>query len=156
VKDLVKPGRYKARLIDHGVSKTKAGDPQAVARFEFETSAGYREMTWFGSFKEGAIEHTLRALVTMGLKGSNPAGALEIGREVSIVISVDKDEKGVERNRINWVNSLGGIQNKVDQREASAMLERYSGAVMALKERDGVPVEKKAAGDDERFPWDQG
>lgn len=154
MKDLVKSGRYKAKVIDHGISKTKAGDPQAVVRFEFETSTGYRELTWFGSFKEGALEHTVRALVNCGLKGSNPAGALEIGKEVSITVEIDKDQKGNDRNIVRWVNVPGGVANKMPQGEANALLERYSGVVMALKEKEGQPAAQKHQQREEVFPWE--
>jgi hypothetical protein len=155
MKDLVKPGRYKAKVIDHGISKTKAGDPQAVVRFEFETTTGYRELTWFGSFKEGALEHTVRALVNCGLKGANPASALEIGKEVSIVVEIDKDQKGEDRNVVRWVNSLGGITNKIDQREANALLERFSGVVMALKEKEGTSTNSASAcPQEDKLPWE--
>jgi hypothetical protein len=151
--DLVKSGRYKAKVVDHGITKTKAGDPQATVRFELETSVGYRELTWFGSFNGGAVEHTVRALVNCGLKGSNPAGDLEIGKEVSIVVEIDKDQNGNDRNVIRWVNAPGGVLNKMDKREAGALLERFSGVVMALKEKDGHPA-VKAAPQEDRLPWE--
>jgi len=138
MENLVKPGRYTAKVLDHGITETKNGDPQAAVRFGFETADGPRELTWYGSFKEKALEFTIKGLVNCGLKGNNPAGALEIGKEVSIVVEVDQDQEGKDRNVIRWVNALGGITKKMDSREAAAKLERFSGAVMALKEKEGL------------------
>lgn len=136
--NLVPAGRYNAKVVTHAITETLHGEPQAVIRFGFETKDGYRELTWFGSFKEKAAEHTLKALVNCGLKGANPAGELEIGKEVSIVVSIEKDQKGADRNKINWVNKLGTILNSMESSEAKSKLDRFSGAVMALKQKEGV------------------
>lgn len=135
--DLIKPGRYKAVIVEHGITPTKSNDPQVAIRFGFETKDGYRELNWFGSFKGGALEHTLKALVVCGLQGTNPAGPLEIGKEVSITVEIGEDRNGKDRNIVRWVNSFGGIGKKIDGLTATAMLDQYSGAVMALKERLG-------------------
>lgn len=132
---LVKSGRYSARVVSHAITETKGGDPQASIRFSFETSDGLKELTYFGSFKGGALEHTLKALVASGLKGNNPAGALEIGKTVSIVVEIDKDMNGKDRNVVRWVNQPGGVINKMDDNSAKAKLEQYAGAVMALREK---------------------
>lgn len=142
--DLVKPGRYTAKVVDHGVTETKGGLPQATVRFSFETPDGPRELTWFGSFKELAVEHTIKALVACGLRGNNPGGDLEIGKEVSIVVAIDQNQNGDDRNVIQWVNPLGGILNKVEPSKAKAMLERFSGAVMAFKEKNGLNAKNVA------------
>jgi hypothetical protein len=151
---IVKAGRYNARVVDHGISETKAGDPQVAIRFAFETPEGERELTYYGSFKEKALEHTIKALVTCGLQGSNPAGALEINKEVSIVVEVDKDFEGHDRNVVRWVNPLGsGMIKKIDPSKAAALLERYSGAVMAFKEKTGVKPSNGGFDPDEPIPF---
>lgn len=133
---LVKPGRYSANVLEHGISETKAGDPQAVVKFEFEVDGSKRELTWFGSFKEKALPFTLDALVACGLKGNNPAGALEIGKEVSIVIEKDVNDEGKERNVIRWVNRPSMPIKKMDSVSANAKLEKYAAAVMAIKAKN--------------------
>lgn len=142
--NLVKAGRYNAKVVDHGITETKNGDPQAAIRFGFETQDGYKELVWFGSFKEKALEFTLQALVNCGLQGTNPAGPLEIGKEVSVVVDINKDHEGKDRNVVQWVNKLGGIGKKVDEMEAKAKLERFSGAIMAIKEREGSGIKNHA------------
>ena len=97
-----------------------------------------RELTYFGSFKEKAAEHTIKALVVCGLQGANPAGPLEIGKEVSIVVELDKDLEGNDRNVIRWVNKLGGIINPMENAEAKSKLEKFAGLVMATKQALGA------------------
>lgn len=140
--DLVKAGRYKAVIVEHGITETKNRDPQAAIRFGFETTEGYRELIWFGSFKERALEHTLKALVVCGLQGNNPAGPLEIGKEVSITVEIDLDQHEKERNVVRWVNKLGGVGTKVDSAVASSKLEQYAGAIMALRQKSGNSEDK--------------
>jgi hypothetical protein len=141
---LVKAGRYKAKVIEHGITETSKGLPQAAIRFGFETDEGYKELVWFGSFKDKALEFTLQTLVNCGLKGNNPADPLEIGKEVSIVVEVDKDQDGHDRNIVRWVNKLGGVGNKLDDMTAKSKLERFSGAIMAIKQREGNGLKNHA------------
>lgn len=151
---LVKPGKYLARIVEHAITETKSGEPQAVVKFGFDVEETYRELNWFGSFKEKALEHTLRALVNCGLKGNSPAGPLELGKEVSITVETDVNQDGKERNVVRWVNKIATLGKKVDDMTAKAKLEKYSGAVMALKQREGAPQLKNHAPtgtDDDEF-----
>lgn len=148
---LVKSGRYPAKVVSHAITETKGGDPQAAIRFGFETSDGPKELTFFGSFKGGALEHTLKALVASGLKGNNPAGPLEIGKDVSIVVEINKDINGNDRNVVRWVNQPGGVTNKMDDMSAKAKLEQYTGAVMALREKVNAPPSLNSDDDDLGF-----
>ena len=94
--ELIKPGRFKAVVVEHGITETKSKDPQAAIRFGFE-----------------------------------------IGKEVSITVEIDKNPEGKDRNIIRWVNSFSGIGKKIDGLTATAKLDQYSSAVMALKEKLG-------------------
>jgi hypothetical protein len=135
--NLIKEGTYTGKVVDHAITETKDGNPQAYIRFEFEADGTTRELPWYGSFKEKALEHTIKALVVCGLEGSNPAGPLSIGKEVSIVVKIDKDNNGNDRNVIRWVNRLGGV-NPVDPVKARSSLEKYSALVIATKQNMGV------------------
>jgi hypothetical protein len=142
---MVKPGTYKATIISHAISETKNGAPQAAVTFSVEADGKSQTMTWFGSFKEGkAQEITIKALLVCGLKGNNPAGPLDIGREVSIVVEDEKGEDGKVRSKIRWVNAIGGVKNVIPQDMAQAKLESLMGAVMAARQEHNVPD-----GDDE-------
>jgi hypothetical protein len=146
---MLKPGRYKASIVKHAITETKSGDPQAVVTFDFDADGNQQQMTWYGSFKEGkAREITIRALLVCGLKGNNPAGPLEIGREVMLTIESEKDQNGKERLRIRWINPLGGIQNALSDDMAKSKLSALEGAVMAARHGSGI-----ADSDDDTIPF---
>lgn len=138
---LIKPGRYTAHVKEHAITETKNGDPQAAVVFEFEYEDGKRELTWFGSFKEKAVEHTIKALVVCGLDGANPAGALQIGKEVSIVVETDTDQEGRERSKVRWVNKPGIALKPMVGAEAASKLEKFAGLVMATKQKLGAEAD---------------
>lgn len=132
----MKAGTYNAKVVSHAISETKAGDPQATVTFSFEAE-GTKSITWYGSFKEAAAPITLKSLLVCGLKGNNPAGPLDIGREVSIVIEAD-DYKGKSTLKVRWVNALGGVRNVIPQDAAKAKLSALEGAVMAARQDLGL------------------
>jgi hypothetical protein len=150
---LTKPGTYTAKVMDHAITETKAGLPQATVRFSFEADGEQKVLTWFGSFKDTVVEHTIKGLVACGLKGNNPSGPLEVGKEVSIVVSVELDDQGHENNRIRWVNALGGIGKRMDPQAAAIALEGFSGAVAAFKSKAGLAPKNHAPGANSN-PWD--
>lgn len=135
---MIKPGIYLAKVISHAVTETKDGNPQVTITFSFEAE-GIKSLTWFGSFKEKALPHTLKALLVCGLKGSNPAGALDVGREVSIVVDDEEGQDGKIRSKIKWVNALGGAKNVIPPDLAKAKLSELEGAVMAARQELGLP-----------------
>jgi len=156
--NLINSGRYTAGIISHTIGETKAGDPQAVITFAFLTGDGPKELTWYGSFKEAAVKYTLQSLVVCGLEGNHPSGKLDIGREVSIVVEVDQDQNGNDRNVIRWVNKLGGNVKEMNPAEAKSKLDQYTGAIMALKETEGVAkpkVKNYAPGAEDEAPWNK-
>jgi hypothetical protein len=144
--NLVKDGTYSAKVESHAITETKAGDPQATVTFSFEAEGKHRKITWFGSFKDKAQPHTIKGLIACGLKGNNPGGPLQIGKEVSIVIETHADDKGREVNKVRWVNEPGGVRNVIDSKVALAKLSMLEGAVM--KARQETP---KKDDDDESF-----
>lgn len=141
------PGTYAAKVTAHAITETKSGDPQAAVTFEFEVGEGKRKITWFGSFKDKALPFTLKGLLACGLKGNNPAGPLEIGRGVSIVIETETDQQGKEQSRVRWVNAAGGLRNVVPQQSAISKLAALEGAVMAARVDNGI------SDDDDSIPF---
>jgi hypothetical protein len=138
---MVTPGTYKATILSHAISETKAGNPQAVVTFGFEVNGSSHTLTWYGSFSEKALPHTLKALIVCGLKGNNPAGDLDIGKDVLIVVENEADEQGRERNKIRWVNALNSIRNVIPKDMAAAKLSSLEGAVMSARLKLGVSSE---------------
>lgn len=133
----IKDGTYIAKILTHTIGETQKGDPQAVVTFSFQTDEGSQNLNWYGSFSEKALPHTVKALVVCGLKGNNPAGDLEIGKEVQIVIENEADDQGKVRSKIRWVNQVGGGVKKMAPELAKAKLSVLEGAVMAARQRLG-------------------
>jgi hypothetical protein len=145
----IKEGTYIAKVLTHAISETQKGDPQAVVTFSFQTDDGPHNLNWYGSFSEKAMPHTVKALVVCGLKGNNPAGELEIGKEVQIVIENEADDKGVLRSKIRWVNQVGGGVKKMAPELARAKLSALEGAVMAARQKLGA----SAQADEDTIPF---
>jgi len=144
----IKPGKYPARLKDYWIGKTAAGLPQAELLFEFEAEGEIRELMWFGSFKERARPHTIKALLYCGFQGSDltaladgPArGALEVGKEVSITIAKELDDKGTPRIRISWINPVGGVgfRDRMSRGELAGSLASLKGDVLSVRQETGI------------------
>lgn len=134
--NLIEAGTYPAKVESHAITETKNGDPQAVVTFAFKVGSAIRKITWYGSFKEKAQPHTIKGIIACGLKGNNPAGALEIGKDVSLVIEVEANDKGQEINKVRWVNSPSEPRNVIDPKAALAKLSALEGAVMAARQNN--------------------
>lgn len=143
---MVNPGHYIATILSHAIGETRKGDPQAVVTFAFEAS-GPQKITYYGSFSEKAMQYTIKNLITCGLKGNNPAGDLEIGKQVEIVIDIEADENGKDRNKVKFINRIGETRNAIPQDLAKAKLAALEGAVMAA--RQSMP----AAKDSDEIPF---
>jgi len=136
---MVNAGTYTAVVKEHAISETKSGNPQAVIKFGFVSDGAPVTLTWYGSFSEKAAPHTLKALVVCGLQGNNPAGALEIGKEVSIVVEEEEGDDGKARMKVRWVNSLHAIKAVIPQDAAKAKLASLEGAVMLARKNLNIP-----------------
>lgn len=130
---MIEAGTYKATVFSHAISETKKGEPQAVIAFSFSDKNGPQKIHYYGSFSEKARQYTIKNLITCGLKENNPAGALEIGKEVEIVIDVEFDENGKERAKVKFINEPGMTRNVIPQDMAKAKLSALEGAVMAVR-----------------------
>lgn len=136
---MVKPGIYVGTILSHAITEKEGKSPQATVTFSFEADGRPQTMTWFGSFKEGkAQEITIKALLICGLKGTNPAGPLDIGRQVSLTIEEETGDDEKVRTKIRWVNALGGVKNAVPQELAKAKLSALEGAVMAARQEHNI------------------
>jgi hypothetical protein len=149
----IKPGKYQARLKDYWIGKTSAGLPQAELLFEFDVDDELKELIWFGSFKEKAKPHTIKALLHCGLKGNDlstladglEGHALELGKEVMITVAKETDDKGNPRLRISWVNPLGGgnFRDRMSRGEVIKSLSLLKGEVLAIRRETGIQEDLK-------------
>lgn len=135
---MINPGIYKAKVVSHGISETSKGDPQAYITFSYEDDGTNHSITWYGSFSEKAVPFTVKTLLICGLKGNNPAGELEINKEVSITIENEVGQDGKERTKVKWVNALNAVRNVIPNDLAKAKLSQLEGAVMLAKQKLGL------------------
>lgn len=136
---MINEGTYEAKVASHAITETKNGDPQALVTFDVKTTDGVVRLDWYGSFKEKALKYTLTSLINCGLRGTNPADDLEIGKVVSIVVSHEPDTNGKTRARIKWINKVGGTRKVLEPKAAAAKLKSLEGMVMAIRHDLGAP-----------------
>jgi hypothetical protein len=112
--DLIPTGTYRAKLIGYEMGFSGTGSEQIGVLFRLpdEPHQG-RELVWYGSFTEAAFPITHRALVAMGWRGTNVRTlkddlSVDGGALVYLVVEVE-EFGGKERNRIIFVNRMGGI-----------------------------------------------
>ena len=121
-----KEGTFTAKIKDYGISETKAGDPQIFIGFEYMENDIQRNMTWFGSLKDGkGREITFGALRNCGFSGKSfydlaegsDSGLLDNNRELSIVIQPNEWE-GKTTMRISFINIPGAVRSKLSKIDA--------------------------------------
>lgn len=130
---MIQAGVYLATVLTHSINETKKGEPQVVIAFSFKDRIGPQKITYYGSFSEKAAQYTIKNLITCGLKGSNPAGEIEIGKEVEIVVDLEKDDQGKDRAKVKFINKVGGSRPPMDKSLAIAKLSSLEGMVAKLR-----------------------
>jgi hypothetical protein len=137
---MIIPGTYVANLISHGISETKKGDPQVVVTFSWADANGPQKAVYYGSFSEKARQYTIENLIKCGLQGNNPAGDLEIGKKVELVITHETDLEGKLRVRVRYINPVGGsVKKTMPQDLAKSKLATLEGAVLLARQRTTTP-----------------
>src|SRR5262245_41211097 len=116
--NMIAEGKYRARAISGELGETQKGNPQAVVTFKLD---GGEIRTYYGSFAETQLsdgrtvaETTLRSLRHAGWDGKDIADLSMLGgtdeKPVFCMVTIghEKDQNGQMRDRIRWVNGLGG------------------------------------------------
>jgi len=142
--ELIKPGTYKARVIDYGFTQPKEGkQPQAMVMFEFmatiwdaqtnSASESIKKLGWFGSFNGGAKPITVKTLVeTFEFKGRTGVELLEgigsnqINESRVYELEIENNTwEGKTNNRIKYVNIPG--QARTLEKLAQADAAKFCG-----------------------------
>jgi len=128
---MITPGKYKAHIVDHGITKTKEGLPQVAVKFEIVETGN--SINWFGSFKGGAKEITAVNLARLGMKGVDPSvlhretdtAPLALDTETEFELVVENHTYNNKTNpRIKFINrpgESGGFGVKVDKAEVKSL-----------------------------------
>lgn len=114
--NLIKPGKYIAKVVEYGIPETKEGaSPSIALTFEFEVEGVRKQLTYYGYLTSAAAEYTLKNLITAGFKHDRPSMLCKpnafIDKEVQIVVEHETYE-GKTRAKIRWINELGAAKWK--------------------------------------------
>ena len=128
----IKAGVFQAKVVDYGVTKSKAGDPMVAVRFQiFDTEGQSHNITWYGSFKSPkSQEISAEALAVCGMKTKNFAeltggagsGVLDENRIVSLTLA-NEEWNGNVRLKVKYINPVGGsgFRDKMDKADAAKL-----------------------------------
>lgn len=137
---MIEAGIYTATLVSHAITETKEKKPQVVATFSITDKSGTHKISWYGSFSDKARDYTINNLITLGLKGNNPAGELDVGKNVELVIETETDDKGKDRPRVRYINALGAVRGAMSQDLAKQKLKDLEAHVLKARQKMPAPA----------------
>lgn len=138
------PGYYQAKILNYGITKTKAGDPSPAIIFEVTLVDGSKHrVPWKGSLKDGPARNiSLKALAVCGfsnvgafsyLANGLESGLLDTNKEVQITVEHETGLQDPEKPneepkryaRVRWVNESGGgkFKHSLDVQETAVLLK---------------------------------
>lgn len=139
--DMHPAGTFRAEIVDHGYSETKAGTPQFTVQFSTEsgTIAGFFAMT------DKAIEHTIKKIRAMGYEGDDlddlADGTVLKGCYCSIQVT-HETYNGQISAKVGWVNPDGYTPGIKKSASAAANARRFNSLLKKTalpKADDGNP-----------------
>jgi hypothetical protein len=137
---LIPEGTWRARAVTAELGYTAADNEQVGVALVFspdqDPDVDGRPTTWYGSFSEKSLKHTLKALRTCGWAGDNLADLSGIdANEVEVVVAHEDDLEGQPRARAKFINPIGAggvaMRSKMSEDQARAFAERMRGPVLA-------------------------
>ncbi len=135
----MKPGRYKAIVIDKVITENSKGNPQVVVQVEIEVSNEEKKtMNYYGHLTEKSYEHTLKALVACGIQGNSLLDPITKGIEVSVVVDEDVDQEGKPRLKISWINKPMDLGTPIDEQKGRAALKKFEGTLAKMRQQSST------------------
>ena len=133
-------GRFTALVQKAEVGEsTKKGTPGVF--FSFKTSEGEIDGTlWLSEKPYERSLNTLRECFGFNDDFASLATQAE-GREVSITVETETDEKGKDWSRVKWINA---IRSAAAKPVAGGMLARLSAQAKAIAKPAGMPAPQPA------------
>lgn len=106
---LINPGTYRAVPTGYQFGYTKDNKEQVLVDFRIVEEGEFNEWTvpWFGFFTDKTWDRTLESLRHCGWVGDDLSDLGLLDQEVEIVIDIEADLQGVDRNKVRWVNKIG-------------------------------------------------
>lgn len=142
-------GKHTAKILNYGMSETKAGDPQIYV--EFSTKEG--NIRWFGGTKsEKQAEITARSLIQMGFKGSEFSDIIkpnQLDENVEYTLAVAEDTyNGKTSLKVKAIYRGGtNLKTIADQNQAKKA-DGFSAMLVKARAEAGVkaPLKNHAPG----------
>lgn len=146
-------GRFKAIVLEKAVTKNSKDNPQVEIKLdvhftEFETTS----MVYKGQLSDGAIEHTLKALVACGIQGNSVFDPVTAGQEVSVVVN-EEEYEGKTRFKISWINKPLSLGTPIPDVEGRVALKKFEGALAALRQKEGMMLKNHAPQSKDEIPF---
>lgn len=149
-RDLIAKGLYKAKVIGYALVETAKGLPSPAIKFELIVGEAKEHLTWYGSLNEGTARNiTGKALLVCGFSGTDiskmaegpSSGVLDMAKEVLLDVDIETDTNGKKRNRVQWINELGGAAFQKAMTKATAVQKcaglNFGADIMRLRQEHG-------------------
>lgn len=145
----LKPGKYKAKINEYGVTLTKAGQPQVRVQFSVENG---ESISWFGGLASEAQQAiTTKALFTMGANTSTiekvelgkSGGALNSTKTYELVIE-ENEYQGKKSMRVKFINDPEKVSENAPKPAPKGSLSALKGMAASLIARGEVTENKNA------------
>jgi len=154
---LIPPGTYTAKAVEHGFGRTSTGKDQVAIRFEItqDGPGKGRRLSWYGYFTPETKDRTFESLEAAGWEGKSLADMSGLGStECALVIEHEPDyqDKNLVRERIRWVNRIGGLalKEELSQADVLALDRAMKGDLLAWK---GQQKQRRPAKEDDSFEF---
>jgi hypothetical protein len=106
---LINPGTYRAKPLAYQFGYTKDNKEQVLVDFRIVEECEFNGwvLPWFGFFTDKTWDRTLESLHHCGWVGDDLSDIGVLDQEVEIVVDIEPDLEGVDRNKVRWVNKIG-------------------------------------------------
>lgn len=152
----MKPGKYKAKVIDYGTVKNQKGEPQVKVTFDVKTGDGSETFSYFGNVNnETSVKYTTKNLLTLGANQSNidkvefgkASGVLDLEKEFELVVE-EREYNNKKYTQIKFINdpSQYKSQEYVPANGALGSLKGVAAALIATGEAPKNEPKKADAG----------
>lgn len=139
MQDQIKPGTYKAKIINYALKERDNGNQYVQVTFGTEDK---QNINWFGNVSEQSMEYTLRDLFKMGankdnfthIKSGLASGVLNTEKIFEIVV-VENVYNGKVSTKIKYINDPSAP--KVSAVPATNKLENFKGVAFQIAAETG-------------------
>src|SRR5262245_28572402 len=145
---LISKGVYRAKALEAMWGETGTKKPQVAVLFELlEGDYAGERITYYGVITDKTQDFVLKGLYTAGWTGDEALSGIG-SREVDLVIDIEPDLEGKDRNRVKFINEPGSgglVMKKVlNPTERADVFSRLQGRALEIKKK--VDEERAAKG----------